>query len=739
MSKTIFFILAICLVFFSVSSKSLRNLENNATDSNSTTTVNVTNDTTSNVTNETSNDTSSNATAGNATSNNSNDTANTTKTNTTNETSSNTTNETSNSTTNETSSNTTNETSNKTTNETSNNTTNETSSNTTNANSTNTTNDTSSNTTNSTTKNTTNGTSSNTTNETSSNTTNENSTNNTNGTSDNGTTKNTTNGTSSNTTNETSNVNSTNTTNGTSDNSTTKNTTNGTSSNTTNETSSNTTNENSTNTTNGTSDNSTTKNTTNGTSSNITNETSSNTTNENSTSTTNGTSDNITNSTSNATIHNDTNVCINPFLRSAENPNGIPGLQAPVQAGSLNYCNMLKNQTVCCSDSVINNLTVFYQDIRDNLTAYVKTRDQNISIAKDALSTLVENFKALMKIQKEMIATLNKLPGGKSLPSIFNTSTHSRILSSAFDFANISMDGFNIPAPFMIYYNRTKEMNFTTNISDADALNNLMESYFKSFKSNFIRFQKARKTCFDHLLKRFTKFICMGCSSNASLFYTNQKLFLKKDFCTATVSSCYEYLSLNELFSGFDNPIPFQISSNMTTGLLNTLTQIQQAFNDMINSPTAATMAKVMNMTAQLKNIGNSSSGQALMNLTYNIKRVPQDCSNSTNCQYICDNFINLHGINHEMLINPGVFTSLKTNQILRQLATVSSDVVYDENGYNVENVTSGAETQVSFSQDPANQDTNFDGNSSNFGVGSIFSKNMMIFGLLALIMICIF
>ena len=218
----------------------------------------------------------------------------------------------------------------------------------------------------------------------------------------------------------------------------------------------------------------------------------------------------------------------------------------------------------------------------------------------------------------------------------------------------------------------------------------------------------------------------MGCSATPDKFFLNSKLFLKNDFCSFTQGACYEYLSLNELFSGFDDPAQTQILANETDKMLKTLNDIQSAFNDYAKNPASglASLAKAMQNLLKYQN--STSDIDSITGIKYRVKRVPFECRDNQTCQYLCDTFLYLHGINQDVIINPGNLTYFGYNSSSRILQDSGSGVVYAENGFNVEGVTSGAETQVSFSQDPANTDSSMGGNGS-FGnrlaviVGAVF------------------
>ena len=434
-------------------------------------------------------------------------------------------------------------------------------------------------------------------------------------------------------------------------------------------------------------------------------------------------------------------------------------------------------------------MTRQYEALRDNLTAFIKSRDQNISAASVYLFKTFENVKQILKIQKDMNKTLSNLNGGHSIPDpssfnwsdisgggasnfsnfnwsdifgndssssnfsnfnwsdIFGNSSRggsnfsnfnwSDIFGNTTNFTNhsshrmllsassISSAHFPFPTPFEVYFNRTKELNLSSgDNTNPDSISGKIDSLKGNFQSNFIKYQKARKSCFEHLLKRFTKFVCIGCSATPGNFFLNSKLFLRKDFCSITQGACYEYLSLNELFSGFDDSAQTQILANETDKMLKTLTDIQSAFSDYAKNPATGLSSLAKAMQNLLKYQNSTSDIESITGIKYHVKRVPFECRDNQTCQYLCDTFLYLHGINQDVIINPGNLTYVGSPS--RILQDSGSGVVYAENGFNVEGVTSGAETQVSFSQDPANTGSSVGGNGS-FGnrlaviVGAVF------------------
>ena len=246
--------------------------------------------------------------------------------------------------------------------------------------------------------------------------------------------------------------------------------------------------------------------------------------------------------------------CQNPLLMSNNNPNGIPGLSSPTQAGSnLTYCQALENTQVCCSDATINNLLTYYQNLKDNITAVMKAKDQNISQSRDYLKQIVAN---VQRMNQDQIDITNTASGSSS--------------SGTNQTYNLQNYDLSIPNGFNSYYNRTDQTDMsnvsassgsTGLTSDVSQLNNALST----FDSNFQKYQADRQTCFEHFMKGFTKFICMGCSADSSKFYNSNtsQLTFNTDYCQLSESNCYDYFSLSELMSAFENTQPYQQTANL--------------------------------------------------------------------------------------------------------------------------------------------------------------------------------
>jgi len=198
------------------------------------------------------------------------------------------------------------------------------------------------------------------------------------------------------------------------------------------------------------------------------------------------------------------------------------------------------------------------------------------------------------------------------------------------------------------------------------------------------------------------------------------------------MSTCYDYFSLDELFSGFENPVPFQQSANQSNTIVSLMSELQQAFDNLVNSPNAANTQNFMSLTAQIQAMKNTSQS---INSNYTVRTVPNTCANSSSCQYICDNFLSVHGLNSCELVSPGInYQGSAPNARILEAAYVG--VVYSDSGYNITNVSSGAEDNVDFSTDPASTANNFNnGTSGSFAVANALNWTMMVLMVLAFLM----
>ena len=390
-------------------------------------------------------------------------------------------------------------------------------------------------------------------------------------------------------------------------------------------------------------------------------------------------------------------TCSNPLLKSNDNPYGIPGLTNTATAGSsLNYCQSLSGQKVCCNDTAINSLKDLYQTIKDNITAYIKQKDENVTSSRDYFSTMISNLKRLNQLQKDIVSA-----GSNS-----NTTGASQSM-------NLENYDFQIPNAFNSYFNRTDQLdmktstNLTTGSTGIDKDISALDNVIGTFNSNFDKYKNYRKNCFEHFLKGYTKFLCMACMADTSSFYNADSghLLFNTDFCTRSAAACYDYFSMNEFISGFFDPTPYKIAANATGAFADALADIKQTLTDALNNPSLANTQKLADAMKKLQNIYSTTTDQA--NSSYTIGYVPTGCTNNQSCQYICDNFIEAHGLNVTELMSPGITqegtsSDVSNSGIVRLLAASSVQVEYSSTGYNVTNVTSGAETQVSFSSDPA-------------------------------------
>ena len=339
---------------------------------------------------------------------------------------------------------------------------------------------------------------------------------------------------------------------------------------------------------------------------------------------------------------------------------------------------------------------------------------------------MITSLKRLNQLQKDIVATGS------------NSST-----TGAGHTMNFENYDFQVPNAFNSYYNRTDQLNLTTNTnvtagsSGIDKDISALDTVISTFNSNFEKYKNYRKTCFEHFLKSYTKFLCMACMADTSSFYNANSghLLFNTDFCTRSTSACYDYFSMNEFISGFFDPTPYKVAANATGAFADALADVKKTLTDALNDPSLANTQKLTDAMTKFQNIYNTNTAQA--NSSYTVGYVPTGCNNSQSCQYICDNFIQAHGVNVTELMTPGIAKNGNSDDVtnsgyVRLLEASSVQVEYSSTGYNVSNVTSGAETQVSFSSDPAGTST-----SSTYGMRGVVQCGfmiMMILGILVMV-----
>lgn len=408
-------------------------------------------------------------------------------------------------------------------------------------------------------------------------------------------------------------------------------------------------------------------------------------------------------------------TCSNPLLKSSDNPYGIPGLTNTVTAGSnLNYCHFLSGQKVCIKD--------YYQTLKDNITSIAKQKDENVTASRNYFNSIISNLKRLNQLQKDIVAAGS------------NSAT-----TGAGNTINFENYDFQIPNAFNSYFNRTDQVNLTQNTnvttgsSGIDKDISSLDNVIGTFNSNFEKYKNYRKNCFDHFLKGYTKFLCMACIADTSNFYnaTSGHLLFHTDFCTRSESACFDYFSMNEFMSGFFDPTPYKVAENATKAFADALADLKQTLTDALNNPSLANTQKLADAMENFQNIYKTNTDKA--NSSYIVGTVPRSCANNQSCQYICDNFIQAHGLNVTELVSPGISKEGSSSDVtnsgyVRLLEASSVQVEYSSSGYNVTNVTSGAETDVSFGSDPAGTSSTTYGMKGMVQWGSIIMMIMGIF-----------
>lgn len=468
--------------------------------------------------------------------------------------------------------------------------------------------------------------------------------------------------------------------------------------------------------------------------------------------------------------------CANPFLKSPDNPAGIPGLEFSVLSNNLKFCQMLKQSEVCCQNSFINNMTILYLDKKNEIIELVKERDHNFTKSFEFLIDIFEGIKSMkviernideflakyqesssflefndkknQKLKKNDVSTQKmklKTKTNKKTQQIFSEKKAKSIIkekSKNYNVKNLiaffqespytyAMINLTFYSPFSIYFNRTQELqNFS--------IDEILKEFLPFLNTKYIAYQAFRQECYNDLLKYFTKFICMGCSTYTS-FFLNQQLHFKSDVCSNMTSHCYDYLNLNDLINILDDTSLFNETYEIINSSLSVANEINELINGNLKKPSEISQEELQRMQVLFNQIETILSYNKTSTYVNKSKRFPtEECYDINNCQYICDNFLNVHGLNQEVFINPGVngtisnntttqnesksnnsdndyfsdfthsentvdysdwVTYTSSNQLieLKSLRSNNSQVLYDSEGYDVINVKTGMENQIDF------------------------------------------
>ena len=419
-------------------------------------------------------------------------------------------------------------------------------------------------------------------------------------------------------------------------------------------------------------------------------------------------------------------TCDNPMLKTTANPNGIiPAESNPVKVTGLQFCKFLNDQTSCCSVETIGQISKTLNATRDLLMSQMKAMDQNISESRISINAMAKNIRETAKIMKDL---------NKTQQDIAKKAKKTRILQS-FDILagameNVAKAGEGLPG-LDEFAKRSKSFGPSSpNDDPADVMNKQADGLINMTKTQFPIFQKSRKQCVDLLLKTYSKFYCLSCQSPSTLF-VGQKMKLHSDLCKGLMSSCFDFLSLDELFSSLANVDFFKSQVELTTITKNFLQYMKGSMDqlsgilDQMNTDPTGAVKKLSEITTSMS---SSSTAQALIDFGKNqltkpkpkISRFPQNCLNSDSCTHICTKFINKKGIAIDSVVaQPGVDPADTVKRMLHALTNEdvedqnhnrilaifasSTDVDYDDStGLKLDSITSGVEASVEVQEDPA-------------------------------------
>lgn len=416
-------------------------------------------------------------------------------------------------------------------------------------------------------------------------------------------------------------------------------------------------------------------------------------------------------------------TCDNPMLKSTANPNGIPALTTPVKVTGLKFCTFLNDQNSCCSSETINQISQVLNSTRDLLTSQMKASDQNISESRKNIDTMVKNLRETAKIMKDL---------NKTQQEIMKKAPKKRILQGSFDFLTPAMENVKdagIPG-LDDFAKRTGALGPDVPTEDpADTMNRHADGLINMTKNKFKTFQNSRKQCVDLLLKTYSKFYCLSCKSPSDLF-VGQKMKLHSDLCKGLMSSCFDFISLNELYSSLANVEIFKSQAEFSTITKNYLQEMKGIMEqipgvlDQLNTDPSGAIKKISEIT---NSISTSPNGKALVNYAISqaskpkpkFSRFPSNCLNNGSCTHICTRFLNKTGIALDnVLAQPGLdlaetvkrmlhamtrenVEDQNNNRILETLAS-STDLDFDTTGLKLDTVSSGVEALVEVQEDPA-------------------------------------
>ena len=418
-------------------------------------------------------------------------------------------------------------------------------------------------------------------------------------------------------------------------------------------------------------------------------------------------------------------TCENPMLKTVANPNGtIPALTTPTKITGLQFCKFLNDQNSCCSADTIDKISATLNATRDILLSQMKETDKNISESRKYLDVMAKNMRETTKIMKDLNKTQQEISAKVRKTRILQNFD---VLANAME--SLGKAGQGVPG-LDDFAKRTKAIAPDSPTEDAaDIMNKHANGFINMTKNQFKSFQASRKQCIDLLLKTYSKFYCLSCKSPSDLF-VGQKMKLHPDLCIGLMTSCFEFLSLNELYSSLANLDFFKSQADLTTITKNylqdmkgNLDKLSGVVDQMQTNPTAA----IKGATEIANSISSSASAQALIEFAKNqqnkpkpkISRFPTTCLNSSSCTHICTKFINKRGIAIDTVVaNPGVdladtvsrvlnvmtnelVEEQRNNRILEVLAS-SADLDYDSTGLKLDSVTSGVEASVEVQADPA-------------------------------------
>lgn len=443
-------------------------------------------------------------------------------------------------------------------------------------------------------------------------------------------------------------------------------------------------------------------------------------------------------------LANQTNssICGNSLLSNAGKVGIINGLETSAYVTGLNYCTFLNNNQSCCNATDINNISFILNNIQNEIANQMKFIDINYVDSRNKIKNYTEALSEMIDIAKRITKDLLEsfYPTNESIVEGFPT-------VNSFAFPNISQISklLELPENFINYNKRTKVFNttFDNKSEPIDAFLNNLKGLNNVLDNTFPTYLKNRKRCFDHLIKTYSKFYCLGCNTDTDSFYFLSevgssklpKLKIHTNSCVVLMKECYDYISTNELISGFQYNKTVVDISNVTNLILtefrnleyilnSAFKQIKSIINDKSKINQTLELANdAINKTANITNIINQLLAQNKRGY-YRYSEIPETCKDSDSCPIICENFLTKKGIDLTTSLNsPG---KVKEARLLINENDISDSngVRFTDKGYVLENIISGVENIVNVPENPAGVETKGNKDSGNY-------SNKLTFGII--------